>query len=40
MMIQCWQAIGAMETVRRQIDQMFNEFKDSSSDRSQPWIFI
>ena len=47
MMIRRWQPIEAMETIRRQIDQVFDEFKDLSSDcaersakgdRSQTWV--
>ncbi|MBW4564826.1 MAG: Hsp20/alpha crystallin family protein [Mojavia pulchra JT2-VF2] len=37
MMIQRWQPIEAMEILRRQIDQVFGEFKDLSSDRSPTW---
>jgi HSP20 family protein len=38
MMIRRWQPIDAMETLRRQIDQVFDEFKDLSNDRSLPWV--
>jgi len=38
MMIRRWQPIDAMETLRRQIDQVFDEFKDLSNERSLPWV--
>jgi len=38
MMIRRWQPIDAMETLRRQIDQVFDEFKDLSNERPQTWV--
>lgn len=38
MMIRRWQPIDAMETLRRQIDQVFDEFKDLSNKRSLPGV--
>lgn len=38
MMIRRWQPIDAMETLRHQIDQVFDEFKDLSNERSQSWV--
>jgi HSP20 family protein len=38
MMIRRWQPFDAMETLRRQIDQVFDEFKDLSNERSQTWV--
>ncbi|MEW6492399.1 MAG: Hsp20/alpha crystallin family protein [Cyanobacteriota bacterium] len=38
MMIRRWQPIEAMEILRRQIDQVFDEFKDLSNERSQSWV--
>lgn len=38
MRIRRWQPIDAMETLRSQIDQVFDEFKDLSNERSQSWV--
>jgi HSP20 family protein len=38
MVNQRWQPIDVMETLSRQIEQVFDEFKGLSNDRSQTWI--
>jgi HSP20 family protein len=35
---QRWQPIGAMETLRSQIDQVFDEFKGLSNERAPSWV--
>lgn len=38
MMIRRWQPFDAMETLRRQIDRVFDEFKELTGERSQTWV--